>query len=95
MELQVQEGTIKGRVYDVTNQSGIPDLIVRLIPPKNLKMPEKITTTDQNGEFHFADTERRKYLLEVYQGLTLLYRNVVDTHQNSFKVIELKRKSNG
>ena len=92
MKLEVREDTIKGRIYDATNQSGIPELTVRLIPPKSVPRPEKITTTDQNGEFRFSGVDKGKYLLEVYQGVTLLYRNVLDTHQDSVKEIELKRK---
>ena len=92
IEIDVQNGTITGRIYDATNQSGIPDLTVRLIPPHDVPQAEKITTTDQKGEFRFRGVQKGKYLLEVYQGVTLLSRNVLDTGQASMKDIELKRK---
>ena len=92
MKLEVTEGAIKGRIYEATTRRGIPGLIVRLIPTVAMKKPEKITDTDDNGEFRFADLEKGRYLLEVYQGLTLLYRDTIDTKQTTNKEIELKRK---
>lgn len=92
IELKVEEGHVSGRVFESASQSGIANLTVRLTPAKSAKQAEKITTTDQNGEFRFNNLDRGKYLIEVYQGVTLLYRSVLDTRQDSKKVIGLKRK---
>jgi hypothetical protein len=91
-EIHVGEGTVSGRIFDATSKTGIPDLTVKLIPPRTSNKAEKVTTTGQSGEFRFDVPSPGKYLLEVYQGLTLLFRDVVDTTHPSDKVIELKRK---
>ncbi len=83
---------LTGRISEAETQSGIGDLTVRLIPPRDLKQPEKVTTTDEDGKFRFADLSGDRYLLEVYQGLTLLYREVVEVKENTPKEIILKKK---
>ncbi len=93
ISLDIHEGTMKGRVYvSDASKSGIPNLTVRLTPSKGMKTPEKITTTDDKGNFLFKDLDKGRYLLEVYQGVTLLYRDVVDTSQDMKREISLKRK---
>src|SRR5574341_1563535 len=63
--LNIHEGTIDGRVYvNDASKSGIPNLTVRIIPSKEIKKPEKITTTDLNGNFLFKDLGKGRYLLE-------------------------------
>jgi len=89
---EVRDGVLTGRIYEAVTQAGIADLTVRLIPPRDLKKPEKVTTTDEGGKFRFADLSGDKYLLEVYEGLTLLYREVVEVKQNTPKEIALKKK---
>lgn len=68
---------LSGRVYDGASKDSIPDLTLKLIPPKNANAPERITSTDRGGRFNFGEVPPGKYLLEVYQGLTLVYREVV------------------
>jgi hypothetical protein len=89
---EVRDGVLTGRIYEAVTQAGIADLTVKLIPPRDLKKPEKVTTTDEGGKFRFADLSGDKYLLEVYEGLTLLYREVVEVKQNTPKEITLKKK---
>ena len=84
--------SLTGRIYKAGTKTGIGDLTVRLIPPRDLKKPEKVTTTDEGGKFRFADLSGDKYLLEVYQGLTLLYREVIEGKENTPKEITLKKK---
>ena len=87
-----QAGVFTGRIYEAETKTGIGDLTVRLIPPRDLKKPEKVTTTDEDGKFRFTDLGGDKYLLEVYQGLTLLYREVIEGKENTPKEITLKKK---
>jgi hypothetical protein len=89
---EARDGVLTGRIYEAGTQAGIADLTVRLIPPRDLKKPEKVTTTDEGGKFRFADLSGDKYLLEVYEGLTLLYREVIEVKQNTQKEIALKKK---
>jgi hypothetical protein len=50
---------------------------------------KKVTTTDDKGHFTLSDLENGQYLLEVYQGLTILYREVVNVPQQEPKEIPL------
>jgi carboxypeptidase family protein len=92
MILEVDKGSVRGRVIDAKTEQGIPGLIIKLTPPKATKQPQKVTSTDPQGEFRFEKVVDGRYLLEVYQGLSLLYRDVVDTTKPSKKAISLKRK---
>lgn len=87
-----QGGAFTGWVYETVSKSGIPDLTVKLTSPRSLKEPEKVTTTDENGKFRFTSLREGKYLLEVYQGLTLLYMEIIDLQGNMQKEIALKRR---
>jgi hypothetical protein len=89
---EVRDGVLTGRIYEAGTKTGIGDLTVRLIPPRDVKKPEKVTTTDEDGKFRFTDLSGDKYLLEVYQGLTLLYREVIEGKENTPKEIPLKKK---
>ena len=89
----VRSGIFTGRVYEAEGGAGIPNLAVKLTPPKGSDRPNRITTTDKNGGFRFTNLERERYLLEVSQGVQLLYRDVVDaTKEDTRKEIALRRK---
>jgi hypothetical protein len=83
---------LEGRVYEAAGQKGIPALTLKLIPPRDLRGVEKITTTDDRGSFHFSALDRGRYLLEIYQGVMLLYREVINVDRDTRKDIELRRK---
>ncbi|MBI3803979.1 MAG: carboxypeptidase regulatory-like domain-containing protein [Nitrospirae bacterium] len=83
---------LNGRVVEATGGEGISDLTVRLIPPKATKRPEKVTTTNDRGEFQFPNLDAGHYLLEVSQGTTLLDREVVEAGPETNKEIRLTRK---
>lgn len=78
--------------YRGAGQKGIPALTVNLIPPRDLRGVEKITTTDDRGRFSFSALDRGRYLLEVYQGVMLLYREVIAVDRDTRKDIELMRR---
>lgn len=92
MELDVSAKKISGRILESAQRRGISNLTVKITPPKDSGKPQKITVTDKDGKFLFEDIEEGTYLLEVSQGLTLLYRDVIDTKKGIHKVIPLKRK---
>lgn len=86
------DSRIDGEVHDASTKKGIPGLTVKLIPPKGAPMPQKITFTNPEGRFQLLNLERGKYLLEVYQGVTLVHREVVTLETVLAKQIELTRK---
>ena len=88
----VSEKTITGRIIESGTTNGIPNLTVKLTSPRASKRPQKITTTDQNGSFKFMEVEPAKYLIEVYQGVNPIYRDVVDTNVPGKREITLTRK---
>jgi hypothetical protein len=75
--LHAAAARLSGRIYDGASKQNIPDLTIKLVPPKDVNAPERITSTDHGGRFNFGDVAPGKYLLEVYQGLTLVHREVV------------------
>ncbi len=89
MRFAVEDDRISGEIiYSATNQ-GISDLVVKLTPPRHLNKSPKIFITGRSGEFWFTGLKKGKYLLEVYQGPTLLYRNVIDMNKETEKTIML------
>jgi hypothetical protein len=89
IEINVTQGTVSGRIFEATSRAGIGGLIVKLTPSRAANRPQKITqkitTTEPDGRFEFTNLDKGRYLLEVYQGLTLLYRDVIDTGQETHK----------
>jgi hypothetical protein len=75
---------LEGTVQDVHTKVGIPNLTMRLIPPNNVRSPERIVRTDSRGNFRFTDPNNHyhgRHLLEVYQGAQLLFRDEINTLQ--------------
>jgi hypothetical protein len=81
-----------GRVFDAASRDGIQNLQVKLTPPRQSKAPIRIASTARDGGFEFTRLQRGRYLVEVSQGVTLLYRAEVDTTKVSRLDIALKRK---
>ncbi len=81
-----------GRVVDAASKQGIQNLEVKLTPPRQSKLPVRLATTDRNGTFVFQKLARGRYLLEVSQGLFLLYRAEIDTARQTHVDIRLKPK---
>lgn len=81
-----------GRVFDATSKRGIENLEVKLTPPKQSRLTIRVANTDQNGLFAFKQLARSRYLLEVSQGVHLLYRVEVDANTSDRLDIPLERK---
>lgn len=92
MAVHVEGDKVNGRVFDSTTNHGIPGLIVRLTPPLASQEPERIARTGGDGEFGFNKVGKGKYLLQVYQGTTLLFRRLVDTSKDQDFLVTLKRR---
>lgn len=82
-----QLNDLGGRVFEAPNNRGIENLEIKLTPPTSSALPVRIATTDQNGQFRFAQVKQSHYLLEVSQGPSLLYRAEIDTgRQNQIEI---------
>jgi hypothetical protein len=79
-----------GRVFDADTKKGIPNLTVKLVPPKDSKTPELATATDANGNFVFQTSPTGRYFLEVDFGLTPVHREVVMIASGDRKEIPLR-----
>jgi hypothetical protein len=93
MKMEVGKDFISGQVFYLANHKGIGDLVVKLTPPRNFRevvQKEIILVTDKNGQFKFTGLPKGKYLLELYEGPTLLYRDMVDMYKENNKTIILK-----
>ena len=90
--LAQQAADFKGRVFDATTRTGIENLEVKLSPPRDSKAAIRLTQTDRNGTFFVPRLTPGRYLLEVSQGMYLLYRMEVDTARQSQIEIPLTRK---
>jgi len=87
-----QLNDLDGRVFEAVSNRGIENLEVKLTPPTNSDVPVRFASTDQNGQFRFAQVRQGRYLVEVSQGPTLLYRAEIDTGtQNHIKIPLQKR----
>jgi Carboxypeptidase regulatory-like domain len=90
VEVQVRHDSISGRVFNSASGAGVAGLSVRLIAPRALQLPVKITTTGANGEFRFSGLRTGKHLLTIYQGTTLLFRREIDNSIETKFVVSLK-----
>ncbi len=93
IEAQVHDGAIDGRISDSSTNQGIPGMTVKLTPPKSSPVPQIVTRTDADGRFDFGTVRKGRYLLQVFQGTTLLYRRVIDSSKNSSFVVQLRPKA--
>ncbi len=90
--LGAQAADFPGRVFDASSKDGIQNLQVKLTPPRQSKAPIRIANTARDGAFEFTRLVGGRYLVEVSQGMTLLYRAEVETSKVKRLDIALKRK---
>jgi hypothetical protein len=93
MKLIVSHGVVKGMIYDSSTGKGISGLVVKLLPPRPSGNTQRITVTNARGEFQFGSQRKGRYMLEVRQGLTLLYRRVIDTNMDDSLAVSFRRKA--
>jgi hypothetical protein len=87
-----QVNHLDGRVFEAASNRGIENLEIKLTPPTNSNLSVRLSGTDQNGNFRFAQVGRGRYLLEVSQGASLLYRAEIDTGQQNHIEIPLQKR---
>jgi hypothetical protein len=87
-----REKIITGRVLESPSSNAVVNITIKLTPPKASAHAQKLTTTNQKGEFTFRDVEAGRYLLEICQGLNVVYRKVFDTSLSSGEPILLTPK---
>ena len=73
--------TLSGRV-SLQMKGALPRFTVRLYPPSASKRPTLVTYTDAGGNFKFTALDAGRYLLELYQGNTLVYQKVIALDKN-------------
>jgi hypothetical protein len=78
---------IAGKVVAENTREPVAGLGIALIPPKGSQYPEKVTVTNSAGEFDFADVLPGRYLLEASQGLTTVYRAVIDSNNSPNQIV--------
>jgi hypothetical protein len=74
-----QSGDLNGRVFEAGSRAGIPNVEVKLVPPRAANQPIRLANTGNDGSFVFRQVPRGRYLVEVSQGYNLLSRTTVDT----------------
>ena len=92
MQVTTKDGVIAGRIFNGATNQGISGLTVKLTPPKSTASPQHVTRTDVQGAFDFGKLAKGRYLLEVYQDTTLLFRRVIDSSKNSQFEVRLRPK---
>ncbi len=83
---------LRGSVLDDMSRKGIPGLTVKFMAPTAKGISHFTTFTSQNGQFQFSALGPGTYLLEVYQGVTLLYRREMTLDRDMELVIYLQRR---
>lgn len=78
VDVQVTRDHISGRVFEETSNRGIQGLSVRLIAPREMNVPVRITLSNANGDFAFTGLVEGRYLLVIYRGTNLVYRKEID-----------------
>lgn len=78
---------IAGKLIAENTGEPVVGLGIALIPPKGSQYPEKVTVTNSAGEFEFAEVFPGRYLLEVSQGLTTIYRAVIDSNNSPNRIV--------
>jgi hypothetical protein len=87
-----QAADFSGRVFDAETKRGVENLEVKLTPPRGVRASIRIASTDRNGAFLFPKLMPGRYMIEVSQGINLLYRAEVDTAKTSKLDVPLRRK---
>jgi hypothetical protein len=89
--ITVRADTISGRVFEPTSGLGIGGITVQLLPPSAVRAPVRVTTTASDGGFQFIKLAKGKYLLRMYQGMTLVYQKEIDTNVDAQFTVPLRR----
>jgi hypothetical protein len=90
--MEAQASDLRGRVVDAATGRGIENLQVKLTPPRQSRAPIRLARTARDGTFTVAQIVSGRYLIEISQGVTLLYRAEVSAASATRLEIPLRRK---
>jgi hypothetical protein len=89
------KGKILAATYEGQVSAGASNLIVSLSAPASMNKRKQVASTNEQGEFIFENIEEGEYLLEVFQRLTVLYREIITIPQVREKEIRLNPSIDG
>ncbi len=93
LSASAQSGVTLSGVITDNHGKGVPNLEVKLSPPRSVREAEHITTTAGNGAYRVTNLRRGRYLMEISLSYRLVYRGVIDTSNgDARKDIVLRRK---
>jgi hypothetical protein len=81
--------SLHGRAFETAHDQPLVGLTVKLVPPPATKRPQIVTTTDDRGNYQLGGVPAGRYLLEAYQGASLVFRSVVDINEDGTRDIGL------
>jgi len=83
--------TIRGHVYNATNCTGVPHLVVKLTPSsKSQYQSALITNTNEDGDFQIQLQEFGEFYLSIYDGVNQIYGSLTSFRSLSPVLIALK-----
>jgi hypothetical protein len=91
VSVSVHGDAISGRVFEPVSGLGVGGITVQLVPPSAVRAPVRVTTTASDGGFQFTKLTKGKYLLRMYQGMTLVYQKEIDTSVDAEFTVALRR----
>jgi hypothetical protein len=90
VKVAVQGDSLVGQVFSSVSRQGLPGYQVQLVAPQSAQLPVRIAITDAAGNFKFTHVWKGQSLLEVYWGLTLVSRQLIDTTKPNQYVVNLR-----
>ena len=93
MKAVVQGDSLVGKVFNSVTNKGLPGYQVQLTAAKSANIPVRIAITDAEGRYRFLHVWKGRCLLEVYWGLTLVSRQLIDTSTQGQYLVTLRPTS--
>jgi Carboxypeptidase regulatory-like domain len=89
LDVQAAEFKLTGHVIDDRTSRGISGLTVSVRPPAKTGARQFVTSTDAAGGFALNRVTAGRYLLEVFQGVTPIDREVIELDRDTAKEVRL------
>ncbi len=85
--------TLQGRAHEAAGGQGLAALTIRLVAPKEAKLPDYVTTTGADGSYRLQGVPAGRYVLEVSRGSTLVVRRSIVVEHDATEDIALQTQS--